>query len=114
MRRGSIVGPVLLIGLGALFLANNLRPDLNFFELVAQYWPFLLIAWGVLRLIEIAFLATTKKTIPERGLGGGEWVLVVFICLIGSGMFLFHHHIGWNPVRLRMQGIEMFGEAYDY
>jgi DUF4097 and DUF4098 domain-containing protein YvlB len=114
MRRGSIVGPVLLIGLGVLFLANNLRPDLNFFELVAQYWPFLLIAWGVLRLIEIAFLAIAKKTVPDRGLGGGEWVLVVFICLIGSGMFLFHHHIGWNPVRLRLQGIEMFGEAFDY
>ena len=102
MRRGSIVGPVLLIGLGVLFLANNLRPDLNFFELVAQYWPFLLIAWGVLRLIEIAFLAIAKKTVPDRGLGGGEWVLVVFICLIGSGMFLFDGELSMNPMMWRM------------
>ena len=115
MRRGSIVGPLLLIAVGGLFLANNLTPDLNFFELIAQYWPFLLIAWGVLRLIEIAIWRAGRKALPQSGISGGEWVLIVFLCLIGSGMFVIHRHLGWTPMReWRIHGVEMFGEPYDY
>ena len=29
MRRGSIVGPVVLIVIGGLFLLNNIRPELS-------------------------------------------------------------------------------------
>ena len=53
MRRHSLVGPVVLILLGAIFLINNVRPNLNLFTLVATYWPFLLIGMGVLRLMEV-------------------------------------------------------------
>ena len=53
MRRRSVTGPILLILLGAGFLIYNLRPDIELFDLLAQYWPFLLIAWGSLRLVEV-------------------------------------------------------------
>ena len=51
MRVRSVVGPLILILLGAVFLINNVRPDLNLFTFIANYWPFLLIAMGVLRLM---------------------------------------------------------------
>ena len=114
MRRGSIVGPLLLIAVGGMFLANNLRPDLSIFEVIAQYWPFLLIAWGVLRLIEIGVWFFSAKPLPERGISGGEWTLIIFLALFGSGMFAVHRHWGLSPMHWRIQGIEMFGEAYDF
>jgi hypothetical protein len=49
MRRRSLTGPILIILVGAAFLIYNLRPDIPLFDLLAQYWPFLLIAWGTLR-----------------------------------------------------------------
>jgi len=37
---------LLLLIIGGLFLWRNLHPDTPIFELLAQYWPFLLIGWG--------------------------------------------------------------------
>ena len=47
MRRRSLTGPILIILVGGAFLIYNLRPDIPLFDLLAQYWPFLLIAWGI-------------------------------------------------------------------
>lgn len=111
--RGSIVGPIIVILIGALFLANNLRPDLPMLEFLGRYWPFLLIGWGVVRLLEVLFWAVTRKPLPNSGISGGEWVLVVFLTLIGSGLYAFHSAGHSWPVFGR-RGIEMFGETFDY
>lgn len=109
MRRRSIVGPLILVAIGGLFLWNNLRPDVPVFDLVARYWPFLLIAWGSLRLAEILYAAVRSQPLP-RGLSGGEVVLIVFLCIVGTGMFQAHRH-GW---RFGPRGLDVFGEQYDY
>ncbi len=115
MKRSSLVAPLLLIVVGALFLANNLRPEMPIFELVARYWPFVLIGWGALRLIEILVWAMQSKPLPASGISGGEWTLIVFICLIGSGMYVAHGYSGsWPRGRMAMRGIEMFGEKFDF
>ena len=57
MRRNSAVGPILLILIGVLFLSRNLWQQIPLFDLLAHYWPFILIGWGVLRLVEVAVLA---------------------------------------------------------
>ena len=46
MRR-SFSGPLLLLTIGALFLWRSLHPEAPIFDLVAQYWPFALIACSV-------------------------------------------------------------------
>ena len=46
MTRSSIVGPIILILIGGLFLANNLRPDIPMLEFLGRFWPFMLIALG--------------------------------------------------------------------
>ena len=109
MRRHSVVGPLILIGIGGLFLWNNLRPDIPLWNLVSLYWPFFLIAWGLLQLIEIGASAAATRPLP-RGIGAGGVVLVIFICAIGSAMYTANRH-DWHigPGRL-----EMFGEQYDY
>jgi hypothetical protein len=106
MRRRSVTGPLLLLLIGGLFLWRNLHPETPIFDLASQYWPFLLIAWGVLRLLEVVIS-------PERrgpAFSGGEVVLVVMICVIGSGLWEGRQHgIRFNP-----GGLDMFGETFDY
>jgi len=109
MRRRSVTGPILLILLGAAFLLYNLRPDIQLFDLLAQYWPFLLIAWGSLRLIEILVDYFRGSLQHASGFSGGEVVLIVFICFIGWGAFEAHSHgVHFRPAW------EAFGEHYDY
>jgi DUF4097 and DUF4098 domain-containing protein YvlB len=112
MRRGSLIGPILLIIIGGLFLVNNLRPDMPLLELAARYWPFLLIGWGALRLIEILVWAIRSQPLPRAGISGGEWAVVVLICLIGSGTDFARTRL--PHARITMHGIDIFGEAYDF
>ncbi|HEX8985468.1 MAG TPA: DUF4097 family beta strand repeat-containing protein [Bryobacteraceae bacterium] len=115
MRRGSLVGPLLLIGIGIWFLMSTLRPDLPLLDMAARFWPFLLIAWGLLRLIEIFVWAARGNTVPGPGISGGEWTLVVFVCLIGSGLYMANHYRPWgNFGVIHANRVEIFGHSYDY
>jgi len=51
MRRTSFVAPMLLIAIGALFLARNIYPDMPLMDYVARFWPVVLIAWGALSFL---------------------------------------------------------------
>ncbi len=106
MRRRSFTGPLLLLIIGALFLWNNMHPESSVFDLVARYWPFLLIGWGLIRLVEVAAWR-------ERGYSsftGGEVVLVVMICVAGSAVWQAHEH----GIHFNSRGLDVFGEQYDY
>jgi hypothetical protein len=46
MRRRSLTGPLILLIIGGFFLWRNLHPEAPVFDIVAQYWPFLLIGCG--------------------------------------------------------------------
>jgi DUF4097 and DUF4098 domain-containing protein YvlB len=114
MRRGSVVGPLILIGIGVLFLLRNFYPNMPVLEVMAQYWPFILIGWGVLRIAEILSWAARSKPLPANGVSSGEWVLVVFLCLIGSGLYAARNSNWIGPGRIRIGGLEVFGEQFDY
>lgn len=114
MRRGSIVGPLILIALGAIFLLRNFLPNFRMMDVVSLYWPWLLIGWGGLRVVEILNWHRNGQLVPRGGMNGGEWVLVVFICLFGSGMYAAR-----NANLFRLNGInlpnwEILGERFDY
>ena len=47
-ERSNIVGPLILIGLGMLFLMQNLGiVDINIWNLIWRFWPVFLIAAGL-------------------------------------------------------------------
>jgi hypothetical protein len=104
MRRRSFTGPLLLLMIGAFFLWRNMHPEAPVFDLVAQYWPFILILWGVLRLIEVLVFRYRGSTFT-----GGEIVLVVFLCIFGSGLWAGHEH----GLHYDFGGM-IVGESYDY
>jgi hypothetical protein len=116
MTRRSLVGPLILILLGSLFLANSLNPEMPLFRLIALYWPFVLVGWGALRLLEILVLALLRKPYPA-GIGGGEIALIVLICLAGTAMYSFHRHFEHARIRVGPWGpktLELFGEEHEY
>lgn len=117
MKRSSIVAPLLLIAVGGLFLARNLYPDLQLLDYLARYWPYLLIVWGVLRLAEVLFWAATDKPDPVRGLSGGEWVLIVLLCITGSSVHAvrgWSNQSSWWPHNFVVGGLDVFGDNFDY
>lgn len=114
MRRGSLVAPFLLILIGVVFLVNNLRPELPLLDIAAEYWPFLLIAWGVLRLVEVVFWHFRSERVPVSGISGGEWALVVLVAIIGSGLFVANRVSRWPHVNFGIRGAEVFGDTFDY
>lgn len=114
MRRASIVGPIILIVIGLLFLLRNFIPGLQLLDLVSQYWPYGLIAWGMLRLVEVLVWNQKGQLTARQGVTGGEWVMVVFICLVGSSIFwgIKQRNVWGN--RISLGAWELMGEAYDY
>jgi len=106
MRPRSLTGPLILVIIGGLFLWRNLHPEAPIYEIFALYWPFLLVLWGVLRLIEVAWPGSPWKS----GFSGGEVVLVILVCLLGSAMWAgYRNGIHWNG-----EGLSVFGNEYDY
>jgi DUF4097 and DUF4098 domain-containing protein YvlB len=112
MRR-TITGPLILIAIGVIFLLRNVFPEIPLWDLFSRYWPFVLIAWGGLRLIEVLVLATMSRPLPRNAVSGGEWVLVVMIFVVGSATYAAHN-AGWMNGNWRGPFISNFGEPYDY
>jgi hypothetical protein len=80
IRRGGLVGPVVLIGLGVVFLLDNLGLiSLSVWEVLLRTWPVILIAWGVDLLIVRRTAEATLLTLALLVviLVGGVWVLGV-------------------------------------
>ena len=113
MRRRSLTGPLILILIGVAFLTRNLWQDIPVFQLISLYWPFILIAWGLLRLLEVLLEAARSKPLPSGGLSGGEVALLILLCIIGSGMYAAHRH-GVHLAPFGATSLQWFGEEFDY
>ena len=112
MRRASLIGPLVLIVIGTLFLLNNLWPALSVMSAIGNWWPAALVVWGFLRVVEITRWKSMGRPLPQNGLSGGEWIFIVFLCVIGSAVFTANkYHDRW-PMRINTG--EMFGESFDY
>src|ERR1017187_6451932 len=92
---------------GSRFLHMNTPPETQIFELVSLYWPFILIAWGLLRLVEV--LVWSRQGY-RSGLTGGEVVLIVLICVAGSGFWQARR----SGLHFTANGLDIWGQQYDY
>lgn len=84
-RRGGLVGPIVLIGLGVVFLLNNLGLlEWSVWDVLLRTWPLILIAWGIDLLIvrrtaEATLFALVLILVI---LAGGVW----FVAARGGGV----------------------------
>jgi DUF4097 and DUF4098 domain-containing protein YvlB len=111
MRRGSIVGPLLVVALGIVFLlvqTGRLR-SFSLWSWYGRWWPLLLVGVGVVLLVEWAFDRAAQRdgNVPyvRHGIGGGVIVLLIFMAITGAiwGGFtnlhrdFFNHGFNFNP-----------------
>jgi hypothetical protein len=82
-RRGSLVGPLILIGLGVVFLLNNLGIlSWSVWEVIFRLWPILLVAIGLDLLI------------GRRSTLGSLLALALTLIVLAGALWLFGVGIG--------------------
>lgn len=83
-RRGSIFWALTLIAVGALFLFQNFNPAVHPWQLIAKYWPILIIFWGLSKLFDYLQAEAHPDTIAPPLFTGSEIVLLVLILIVGT------------------------------
>ncbi len=112
--RGSVTGPLIVIAIGVLFLLHAISPTFDIGFLLLQYWPYFLILWGVIQLIEVVVRSAGGGPIPVNGISGGSWVIIFLICVAGLIAFEVHRPDTWWRRAGFERGVEAFGEQHDY
>jgi hypothetical protein len=100
-RRGSIFWALILIAVGAIFLWQNFNPAIHPWQLIAKFWPILIIFWGLSKLIDyMQAQAHPESTLPPL-FSGSEVVMLILILALGtiiSRVFLHPwQQWGWHP-----------------
>jgi Putative adhesin/Domain of unknown function (DUF5668) len=94
MRRGSIVGPLLVIAIGIIFLLvqTGHMSGHDLWLWYGHWWPVLLVGAGIVMLLEWAvdqYMHTGETPLRRRSIGGGVFTLLLLLGLAGifvSGM----------------------------
>ncbi|MGH9592044.1 MAG: DUF4097 family beta strand repeat-containing protein, partial [Bryobacteraceae bacterium] len=56
-----------------------------------------------------------EHPLPARGLSGGEWVLVMFLCIFGASLHAVRGFSTWFPRSgIELGGLEVFGQSFEY
>lgn len=110
-RPRSITGPLIVVAIGLLFLINNIWPDIFSLARIGDYWPFLLIAAGVIGLVEVLWHASRGVNPPPRVFYGAGifWVLVIGLFISVAG-----RHNNWHLGTFDNPGVSIFGSDYEY
>ena len=127
MRRGSVLGPLLLIAVGVVFLLiQSGRMDRHhFFDWYARWWPLLLVGAGLVVLAEWALdqmhLRDPQRVPYRRSVGGGVVVLLLFFAFVGvcadEGTSFARTHGDWivNGFHLDQDSLdELFGDKHEF
>ncbi len=83
-RRGSIFWALTLIAIGTIFLYHNFNPSIRPWEILARYWPVLIIFWGLSKLIDYVQSQSHPESVPPPRFTASEVILLLLILLLGS------------------------------
>jgi DUF4097 and DUF4098 domain-containing protein YvlB len=113
-----MAGPVVLIIVGIVFLLakTGIFAWHMLFVWFAQYWPVLLIVWGLIKLVEY-YHARNAGYVPS-GIGVGGVFLLMFLILVGMSASV-GQRVNWNALGDEMQmghgrNFPLFGNDYEY
>src|SRR5579864_7660736 len=116
--RRSLAGPFVLIVMGTVFLMATMRVLSigRLAHLFANYWPALLIIWGVIKLIE--HQRAQREGTRASGIGGGGVVLIIMIVVFGL-IATQLEHVNWSGIRDNFNVDDpdfsgIFGQSYNF
>jgi hypothetical protein len=99
-RRGSIFWALTLIGVGTIFLWQNFNPAIHPWQLIAKFWPVLIIFWGASKLFEFIQAQAHPETTPPPLFSGSEVVMLILILVLGTVVSKVVLHsgspLGWH------------------
>ena len=117
-RHRSFAGPFVLIVLGIVFLMGTMRVLSvgKLAHLFANYWPVLLILWGVIKIIE--HQRARREGTRASGIGAGGVLLVVMIVVFGL-IANQMERVNWSGLRDEINVDDgdfpnIFGETFNY
>ncbi len=86
-RRRSIFSGLLLILIGALFLARNFGAGLPIWNILWRWWPMVFILWGVAKLYDHFMAQRTGESAPPT-VSAGEILLVLLLLAVIGGVWI--------------------------
>lgn len=99
-RQRSVVGPVILIALGVLFLVVNFYPNFYPWPVLARYWPLILIFVGLGHIWDSYRRRKHPDQPPSGGLSGTSiaWIvlLVLFVAAVWHGGPRWQNQRRWH------------------
>ena len=117
-RQRSFAGPFVLIVLGVVFLLGTMGvlSRARMWHLFANYWPLLLILWGVIKLIE--HQRARREGFRPSGIGAGGVLLAVMIVVVGL-IATQIERVNWSGVRENFNFDDndfpnFFGQTFDF
>lgn len=117
-RRRSFAGPFVLIVIGTLCLLGTMRVLSvgRMWHIFANYWPLLLIVWGVIKLVE--HQQARRDGFRPTGIGAGGVLLIVMIVVFGL-IATQVEHFNWSGLRDHFNVDDedfsnIFGETYNF
>jgi DUF4097 and DUF4098 domain-containing protein YvlB len=126
LRRGSILGPLLLIAIGIVFLLlqTGRLDGHRFWEWYGHRWPLLLVIAGILLLAEWTFdqfhLRDPQHPQYRRSIGGGIFLLLLVFGIIGviaaHGISFYptQSNFIFNPFHIGSDGLnEFLGDKHE-
>jgi len=83
-RRGSIFWALTLIAVGAIFLWQNFNPAIRPWQIIAKFWPILIIFWGLSKLVDYLRARAHPETVPPPLFSASEVILLILILIMGT------------------------------
>ncbi len=117
-RRGSIFWALTLITVGILFLYQNFNPAIHPWEILAKFWPVVIIFWGLSKLIDHLQARAHPESTPPPLFSASEVILLILVLITGTVVSkIVLHQWSWIESGINSDNDDwdgLFSNSYTY
>jgi DUF4097 and DUF4098 domain-containing protein YvlB len=117
-RRGTIFWALTLIAVGFIFLYQNFNPAIHPWQILAKFWPIIIIFWGFSKLIDYMQARAHPEITPPPLFSASEVILLVLVLIMGTlvSKIVMHEWPSWWESGIHDNGDfeSLFTNSYTY